>query len=82
MRTYATKDNPELRRAEQQLAGLRAQVAKMEHNTGEPGNSDLELPTRKLPQAELEYLRLRAISASLRRYNDSLRKRSVSGLTG
>ncbi len=57
MRTYATKDNPELRRAEQQLAGLRAQVAKMEHNTGEPGNGDLELPTRKLPQAELEYLR-------------------------
>ena len=57
MRTYATKDNPELRRAEQQLAGLRAQVAKMERNTGEPGNSDLELPTRKLPQAELEYLR-------------------------
>ncbi len=57
MRTYATKDNPELRRAEQQLAGLRAQVAKMEHNTGELGNGDLELPTRKLPQAELEYLR-------------------------
>ena len=32
-------------------------LAKMEHNTGEPGNGDLELPTRKLPQAELEYLR-------------------------
>lgn len=57
MRTYATKDNPELRRAEQQLAGLRAQVAKMERSNGDGGNGDLELPTRKLPQAELEYLR-------------------------
>ena len=57
MRTYATKDNPELQRAEQELAGMRAQLAKMERNTGDPGSGDLELPTRKLPQAELEYLR-------------------------
>jgi uncharacterized protein involved in exopolysaccharide biosynthesis len=57
MRTYATKDNPELRRAQQRLAGLRAQVAKMEHSNGESGNGDMALPTRKLPQAELEYLR-------------------------
>ncbi len=57
MRTYATKDNPELQRAEQELAGLRAQLAKMERNTGEAGHGDIDLPTRKLPQAELEYLR-------------------------
>jgi capsule polysaccharide export protein KpsE/RkpR len=30
MRTYATKDNPDLHRAEQELAGLRAQLVKME----------------------------------------------------
>ena len=57
MRTYATKDNPDLRRAEQELAGLRAQLAKMERNTGESGNGNVELPTRQLPQAELEYIR-------------------------
>lgn len=57
MRTYATKDNPQLQRAEQELAGLRAQLAKMERSSGESANGDMQLPTRKLPQAELEYLR-------------------------
>jgi tyrosine-protein kinase Etk/Wzc len=57
MRSYATNDNPQLKRAEQELAGMRAQLAKMERNTGDSGNGDLDLPTRKLPQAELEYLR-------------------------
>ncbi len=57
MRTYATADNPDLRRAEEELAGLRAQLAKLERNTGETGNGNLEVPTRQLPQAELEYLR-------------------------
>ncbi len=31
---------------------MRAQLAKMERNTGDSGSGDLELPTRKLPQAE------------------------------
>ena len=57
MRTYATKDNPQLHVVEQELAGLRAQLAKMEHNSAESTNGDIDLPTRKLPQAELEYLR-------------------------
>jgi tyrosine-protein kinase Etk/Wzc len=57
MRTYATKDNPELHRAEQELAGLRAQLVKMERNTGDGGRDNLELPTHQLPQAQLVYLR-------------------------
>ena len=57
MRTYATAGNPDLRRAEQELAGLRGQLAKLERNTGEAGNGNLEVPTRQLPQAQLEYLR-------------------------
>ena len=57
MRTYATKDNPELRLAQQELAGLRAQLAKMERNSPGSLTGDIDLPTRKLPQAELEYLR-------------------------
>ena len=57
MRTYATAGNPDLRRAEEELSGLRAQLAKLERNTGEIGNGNVELPTRQLPQAELEYIR-------------------------
>jgi uncharacterized protein involved in exopolysaccharide biosynthesis len=57
MRTYATENNPDLKRAEQELAGLRAQLAKLERSTGELGNGNLEVPTRRLPQVELDYLR-------------------------
>ena len=57
MRTYATNNNPDLKRAEQELAGLRAQLAKLERDTGELGNGNLEVPTRRLPEVELDYLR-------------------------
>jgi tyrosine-protein kinase Etk/Wzc len=57
MRTYATENNPDLKRAEQELAGLRAQLASLERSTGELGNGNLEVPTRRLPQVELDYLR-------------------------
>ncbi len=57
MRTYATPNNPELKRAEQELAGLRAQLAKLERSTGELGNGNLEIPTRRLPEVELDYIR-------------------------
>lgn len=57
MRTYATPNNPDLKRAEQELAGLRVQLAKLERNTGQVGNGNLEVATRNLPQVQLEYLR-------------------------
>ena len=57
MRTYAAAGNPDLERAEQELAGLRAQLAKMERDTGEIGNGNLAVPTRRLPEVELEYIR-------------------------
>jgi tyrosine-protein kinase Etk/Wzc len=56
MRAYATENNPELKRAQQELAGLRAQLAKLEGN-GALGNGNLQVPTRQLPAVELEYLR-------------------------
>jgi tyrosine-protein kinase Etk/Wzc len=68
MRTYATKDNPELHRAEQELAGLRAQLAKMERNSGGTDSDNLDVPTRQLPQAQLEYLR----SARDLKYHEAL----------
>jgi len=57
MRTYATPNNPDLIRAEQELAGLRAQLARLERNTGELGNGNLEIPTKRLPEVELAYIR-------------------------
>ena len=57
MRTYATESNPDVKRAQQELAGLRAQLTKLERNTGELGNGNLQVPTRQLPTVELEYLR-------------------------
>lgn len=57
MRTYATENNPDLKRAEQELAGLRAQLASLERSNGELGNGNLEVPTRRLPKVELDYLR-------------------------
>ncbi|MGA3055773.1 MAG: GNVR domain-containing protein [Candidatus Korobacteraceae bacterium] len=57
MRAYATANNPDVIRAQQELAGLRAQLAKLERNTGELGNGNLQVPTRQLPAVELQYLR-------------------------
>ncbi len=57
MRTYATANNPDLKRAEQELAGLRGQLARLERSTGESANGNPEIPTQRLPEAELDYLR-------------------------
>ncbi len=57
MRSSATENNPDVKRAERELAGLRSQLAKLQHDTGELGNGNLEVPTRQLPQAQLEYIR-------------------------
>src|SRR5581483_7133258 len=57
MRTYATPNNPDLKRAEEELAGMRGQLAQLERSTGELGNGNPEIPTRRLPEAQLDYLR-------------------------
>ncbi len=57
MRSYATPNNPDLKRAETELAGLRGQLAKLEHNNTALGNGNIDIPARQLPEAELEYLR-------------------------
>ena len=57
MRTYATQENPEVVREREKLASLRSELAKLERDTGDVGNGNLEVPTQKLPQAELEYFR-------------------------
>ena len=58
MRSYATANNPDLKRAETELSGLRGQLAKLEHNSSaDLGNGNIGIPARQFPQAELEYLR-------------------------
>lgn len=52
MRTFATAQNPNYKRAQQELAGLRDQLAIMEKG----GESGL-VPTGKLPEAGLENIR-------------------------
>ncbi|MES2353786.1 MAG: Wzz/FepE/Etk N-terminal domain-containing protein [Pseudomonadota bacterium] len=56
MRTYATVENPDLVRVQQELAGLRAQLGKMESNK-EITPGDVIVPLGKVPGDALEYLR-------------------------
>jgi uncharacterized protein involved in exopolysaccharide biosynthesis len=57
MRSYATPNNPDLKRAETELAGLRSQLAKLERSNAAVGNGNIGIPARQMPEAELEYLR-------------------------
>jgi uncharacterized protein involved in exopolysaccharide biosynthesis len=56
MRSFAAPRNPDLMRARQELAGLRAQIGKLEHDNLS-GNGDIMVATGKMPEAGLEYLR-------------------------
>lgn len=55
MRSYATPDNPDLVRAQQELAALQGQVAKLEGGPGKRGIGDI--PLEDVPSAGLEYIR-------------------------
>ncbi len=54
MRTYSTPRNPDVLRAEEELKGMREQLAKLE-SKGEGG--DVMVPTGDIPSASTEYLR-------------------------
>lgn len=53
LRTYATSSNPELQRAEEELRGLKAELAKMEGRAG-TGHDPL-MPTGRMPAVGAEY---------------------------
>ena len=57
MRTFATPDNPNLRRAEVEVAGLRKELDDLEHSGDSLGNGRAEIPAYRLPEANLEYIR-------------------------
>jgi uncharacterized protein involved in exopolysaccharide biosynthesis len=56
MRAFATDANPDYRRAQEELTGLRAQLAKIERNT-EKYTGDILISTGKIPAAGLEFAR-------------------------
>jgi uncharacterized protein involved in exopolysaccharide biosynthesis len=55
MQTYATAENAQLVQAQQELDGLRAQLAKL--GGSEDSASSLIVPKGKVPEAGLEYVR-------------------------
>jgi len=55
MSGFATPENPDLVRAQQELAALRAQVVRFEHGQGD--RSGIAVPLEKVPAAGLEYIR-------------------------
>ncbi len=54
MRTYSTLQNPDIRRAEEELRGMEAQLEKLE-SKNEDGN--VMVPTGNIPSASTEYVR-------------------------
>jgi len=63
MKSFATKDNPDLIRAEQVLEALRAQLARFEKGrAGAQGSSPSDVSLARVPGVGLEYVRkLRAV---------------------
>jgi uncharacterized protein involved in exopolysaccharide biosynthesis len=59
MRTGATSENPDVQRLNSELAGLRAELARME--TASPGaaTGSIDIPVGKLPAAAVDYIRAR-----------------------
>jgi tyrosine-protein kinase Etk/Wzc len=55
MRTYATAQNPDLQRAEDELKGLKAELGKLEA-TGGSGHDPI-IPTGRMPEVGTEYAR-------------------------
>lgn len=71
LRTYATENNPDVKRLQRELAELQAQSAKLsltERSGADLGEGNLQVPTRRVPEANLEYLRV----ARELKYHESL----------
>src|SRR6185312_17091046 len=55
MRSFATDKNPDVDIAQQELAGMKAQLNKLESQKGNPSNFEVNL--KDVPQAQLDYIR-------------------------
>ena len=71
MRSYATENNPDVKRAERELAELQAQfkgLSQTERNSGIPEEGSLEVPTGRVAAAGIQYLQ----AARELKYHESL----------
>jgi tyrosine-protein kinase Etk/Wzc len=57
MRSFATERNPELVRLQEELRGLRAQLSKLEKSQPSKQDGDFMVPTGRIPEAGVEYVR-------------------------
>ncbi len=59
MRLFSTEQNPDVMLGEQQLSGLRVQLARLEKQTGGPGDvaGNVQVPAGNVPEAGLQYVR-------------------------
>jgi uncharacterized protein involved in exopolysaccharide biosynthesis len=56
MRSFATERNPDYYRVQQEIVGLKHELSRLER-TNQLGKGDIFVPTGKVPEAGLEYLR-------------------------
>jgi tyrosine-protein kinase Etk/Wzc len=56
LRSYETSKNPDLAQLNQQIAGMREQLAQFERKKN-AGGGDIQVPTAAVPDIELDYLR-------------------------
>src|ERR1700751_1338149 len=57
IRTYATQENPETVRLQEEIAALKSQLASLENNQRAIQPGDIQVPTGQLPEAALQYER-------------------------
>jgi tyrosine-protein kinase Etk/Wzc len=57
MRTYATDQNPDVTRLQQEIDALQRQLTIMENNQRRMQPGDIQVPTGQVPEAGLEYAR-------------------------
>jgi uncharacterized protein involved in exopolysaccharide biosynthesis len=57
MRLFATERNPGYLRVQQEIGGLRSELARLEKSNRSGGSGDIFVPTGRVPEAGLEYLR-------------------------
>ena len=57
MSSFATPQNPDLQRAQAELEGMRAELAKLESSRTVSGRGNIQVPTGEVPNVGLEYIR-------------------------
>ena len=59
LRTGATSENPDVQRLNSELAGLRAELARMETASSGAATGSIDIPVGRLPAAAVDYIRAR-----------------------